>query len=371
MAEFPALEVTASGPHGPPEGTRIALSRQPFLIGRAKGADLQINSNPCGRRHCEVVFEHQRWWVRDLGSTHGTFVRGERIHDAQLLHRDCFELPGGICFRILLHQSSESHSPLMEETLVKHPDDEHSWAVYADWLLEHGNPLGERLVNPSAADNGRWLGPLALATAEGDLEVTWAHGLPSRVVLRQLSPWGARMFAPLRLEVLVRAQEFHFVRSLEFDVSSLTLTHNGWADQILRRVGAHSLPFLEQMILGPTSWAPAAALAEGHKILGERRSKYPHFVTTPLTLMRAWRPASLTIDGHTIGLSPRDTFRAHGEPSLGASCPNFNLSFVDDRWLLRSDEKEVRVNGIPCSAALLRPGDVLEPIPNKRLHFNA
>jgi hypothetical protein len=51
--------------------------------------------------------------------------------------------------------------------------------------------------------------------------------------------------------------------------------------------------------------------------------------------------------------------------------------FVDTRWLLATPElgekthADLRVNGVACTRALLRPGDVIEPMPGTWLRFEA
>ncbi len=50
-----------------------------FCIGRDKSCEVQIVDGLVSRKHVEVVFEDGHWWVRDLSSTNGTFIDGQRI----------------------------------------------------------------------------------------------------------------------------------------------------------------------------------------------------------------------------------------------------------------------------------------------------
>ena len=52
---------------------------KPFCIGRDKSCEVQIVDGLVSRKHVEVVFEDGHWWVRDLSSTNGTFIDGQRI----------------------------------------------------------------------------------------------------------------------------------------------------------------------------------------------------------------------------------------------------------------------------------------------------
>ncbi|HEV2127735.1 MAG TPA: FHA domain-containing protein [Thermomicrobiales bacterium] len=58
---------------------RIPLSTY-TTIGRAAGNALVIDDSFTSSNHAEIVREDDRWLVRDLGSTNGTWVNGRRIH---------------------------------------------------------------------------------------------------------------------------------------------------------------------------------------------------------------------------------------------------------------------------------------------------
>jgi len=63
-----------------PETKRQTFSvRLPILIGRSEEAKFRIQQDRVSRKHCEL-FEHDgRVYLRDLGSTNGTFLEGAVI----------------------------------------------------------------------------------------------------------------------------------------------------------------------------------------------------------------------------------------------------------------------------------------------------
>ncbi|MER6505058.1 DUF1707 and FHA domain-containing protein [Streptomyces sp. NPDC001455] len=54
----------------------------PLLIGRDPGNGLRLNHESVSRLHAELTTRDGRWMLRDLGSTNGTCVNGQRVAGA-------------------------------------------------------------------------------------------------------------------------------------------------------------------------------------------------------------------------------------------------------------------------------------------------
>lgn len=73
-----ALELTAvAGPH---TGLRFQFGAGSIKIGReADCAILLAGDTTVSRRHAEIGWDGRAWWIRDLGSTNGTYINGARV----------------------------------------------------------------------------------------------------------------------------------------------------------------------------------------------------------------------------------------------------------------------------------------------------
>lgn len=50
-----------------------------FTIGRADDQDVVLENRSVSRAHAEITLTRQGWVLRDLDSTNGTFLNGERV----------------------------------------------------------------------------------------------------------------------------------------------------------------------------------------------------------------------------------------------------------------------------------------------------
>ena len=66
----------------------IALTKDLTLVGRDESSDLRIDHKSISKLHCVLVKTEGLVMLRDLGSTNGTRVNGQRVRRAALLPND-------------------------------------------------------------------------------------------------------------------------------------------------------------------------------------------------------------------------------------------------------------------------------------------
>jgi EAL domain-containing protein (putative c-di-GMP-specific phosphodiesterase class I) len=67
---------------------RLSLHRLPFRVGRRPDLELVLPTTSVSKLHAEIYAAGGALCVRDMGSTNGTFVNGQRVRDAPLREGD-------------------------------------------------------------------------------------------------------------------------------------------------------------------------------------------------------------------------------------------------------------------------------------------
>jgi pSer/pThr/pTyr-binding forkhead associated (FHA) protein len=87
----------------------ISLKKLPVLIGRCSDAEIQVLDRFASRRHCEIREKDGTLFVRDLGSTNGSFVNGHHEDECWLRPGDTLSV-GSTTFVLFYEASEESQN---------------------------------------------------------------------------------------------------------------------------------------------------------------------------------------------------------------------------------------------------------------------
>ncbi|HUG91444.1 MAG TPA: FHA domain-containing protein [Planctomycetaceae bacterium] len=109
----------ASGRH---HGQVIPLRTRKFLIGREQDCQLRTNSDLVSRHHCVFAVDDFAVRLRDLGSTNGTLVNGERIREVVLKAGDRVQI-GKLDFEVVITGKQVAEAAAPAPVAVEMPGD--------------------------------------------------------------------------------------------------------------------------------------------------------------------------------------------------------------------------------------------------------
>src|SRR5438309_11768207 len=66
------------------DGPNILLDKPILLLGRHQECDIQLGSRKVSRRHCCIAQVSDYLVIRDLGSTNGIRINGDRVSEGRL-----------------------------------------------------------------------------------------------------------------------------------------------------------------------------------------------------------------------------------------------------------------------------------------------
>jgi len=102
------------------ESRCFPLAPLPFQIGRRAGLSLTLPRQTVSGRHAELVVAGGCLTVRDLGSTNGTYVNGERIHSERVLADEDLIQFADVPFRLIHSAQLDNGSHTRRENLCDH-----------------------------------------------------------------------------------------------------------------------------------------------------------------------------------------------------------------------------------------------------------
>ena len=85
----------------------ITLGEEPFVVGREPTSNLVVSERAVSRHHAQFEKTESGFGVKDLGSTNGTWVNGERVSSAKLSSGDRIRI-GGRIFKFIATDQLEA-----------------------------------------------------------------------------------------------------------------------------------------------------------------------------------------------------------------------------------------------------------------------
>jgi pSer/pThr/pTyr-binding forkhead associated (FHA) protein len=130
-------------------GNPIEISRDLTLVGRKEDCDLCLDHKSVSKMHCVIVKTDGLLLLRDLGSTNGTRVNGQRVRRAALLPNDLLAV-ANFKFRVYLGPDNMA-PPIDDRTHQMSPEDGVRSADKrkVDSRQKHGGDRPDRPIQPN------------------------------------------------------------------------------------------------------------------------------------------------------------------------------------------------------------------------------
>ena len=110
------------------DGPSILLDKPILLFGRHEECDVQLNSKKVSRRHCVLAKVSDYLVIRDLGSTNGVRINGQRVAEGKLRPGDevqignfKYQVCGDMLGRSKEHAAASEEYPSVPPTVKEDP----------------------------------------------------------------------------------------------------------------------------------------------------------------------------------------------------------------------------------------------------------
>lgn len=136
---------------GSSSGRKIDIKLPQFVVGRATGCHLRLNSDAISRQHCAFLVNENEVVLKDLGSRNGTFLNGERITEPQVLVTGDELQLGPLKFEVIVTLDDGTVVQPKGAEVTDHeiggaPSDS---GVISDWLLDDDDEqLSTKVADP-------------------------------------------------------------------------------------------------------------------------------------------------------------------------------------------------------------------------------
>ena len=129
-------------------GAPIEIIKDLIVVGRKEECDLRLDHKSVSKMHCIIVKTDGLLLLRDLGSTNGTRVNGQRVRRAALLPNDQVSI-ANYKFRIYLGPDQAPESPARPDEHTQHINSEDVSAILHKAAKDRDNALADSAEMPA------------------------------------------------------------------------------------------------------------------------------------------------------------------------------------------------------------------------------
>lgn len=234
-----------SGQVAPTEPVRhIPVHCSPFRVGRRPDSALSIRCATVSGNHAEILDDGGVLVLRDLNSTNGTFVNGERLQGATILKEDDLVQFADVPFRIRKQQADTGALTLHEDisdqalALVQFDKIMSERAVTPNYQpivhYEKNSTIGYEVLGRSSVFGMETPKKMFLAASQLELEVELSHmfrweGVNAATVLQPpvhlfLNTHPTELSRPGLIESMVAIRELNPEQSLTLEIHEAAVT---------------------------------------------------------------------------------------------------------------------------------------------------
>lgn len=192
-----------------PEDQRDLRFEKSFRIGRGEECEVCVKNEYVSRCHAEVAFENGQWWVRDLNSSNGIFIDGQRVEHAPVQQATVVRL--GISGPMI---TLEMEPPPQEEPLIG------SETMVARYVARYfGKPAGDETV-------GEHTRMVRQAFAQVQTKQKRKYGKIMAVLIVSVLAAGGYAFflhREARKQKAMAQDLFYAMKSLELDIANVEI----------------------------------------------------------------------------------------------------------------------------------------------------
>ncbi len=365
-AQFPQIRELSMQLSDGPHRRLVTIERSPFLIGRSPQSDLMLPESYVSRSHAQILVDGMKVILEDTGSSHGTFVNGERITRRILQPRDAIHfgsLDGpelrwddedshiSSRFTILANMQAQMRSQL--QGLQKQTSDLEKLRWFLDVARSLNNAAGvdrvlASLLESTLALAGTERGYVFLADGEGVLEL--ALGMDASGAILKTAPSLSRT---IMRQAINGTEQFLVTDTL----SAQAHPPAGALPQNIQKIIC--IPFRRSRPAGHLSAAKdQLTQVFGALYLESRVHPEPHAVTDQELLRTIAREAAALVENAQLAVMEAQARQHREELRIAAEIQQGMLSVQIPTFSFAG----VQARSIPCSAV---GGDFFDVVPDQ------